>query len=265
MAAKRWCMLCAILLALFSFLIVLTVVIVDPFEIYHRALFYVPPYSSGTQTYSNAGVAKNFHYDSVIIGSSVTENCTPSVYDAALGGRFVKLCMNGGLSRDHARMMDAAFSHHTIARVVYGLDLFAYSQYYTNQKAPFPAYLYDDSLLNDVSYWFNRSVLFTYIPSALSSLGTPNEDDDRDRMYYWSPPDMPGRDALFAQVNLTDPLPEQKITCFPISGPTARRRLTSFFRRIRCCIGPIRRVMDVLKVIWFRSSIWRSCCSVKRT
>ena len=211
MAAKRWCMLCAILLALFSFLIVLTVVIVDPFEIYHRALFYVPPYSSGTQTYSNAGVAKNFHYDSVIIGSSVTENCTPSVYDAALGGRFVKLCMNGGLSRDHARMMDAAFSHHTITRVVYGLDLFAYSQYYTNQKAPFPTYLYDDSLLNDVSYWFNRSVLFTYIPSALSSLGTPNEDDDRDRMYYWSPPDMPGRDALFAQVNLTDPLPEQTV------------------------------------------------------
>lgn len=211
MAAKRWCMLCAILLALFSLLLVLTVVIVDPFEIYHRALFYTPPYSSGTQTYSNAGVAKNFHYDSVIIGSSVTENCTPSVYDAALGGRFVKLCMNGGLSRDHARMMDAAFASRKLTRVVYGLDLFAYSQYYTDQKAPFPDYLYDDNLLNDVSYWFNKSVLFTHIPAAFSSLGVPDEDDDRDRMYYWSPPDMPGRNALFAQVNLTDPLPEQPV------------------------------------------------------
>ena len=104
MAAKRWCVLCAILLALLSLLLVLTVVVIDPFEIYHRALFYSPPYDSGTQVYSNAGVAKNFRYDSVIIGSSVTENCTPSVYDAALGGRFVKLCMNGGLSGDHAKV-----------------------------------------------------------------------------------------------------------------------------------------------------------------
>lgn len=214
MAAKRWCLLCAILLALFALMLVLTVVVVDPFEIYHRALFYIPPYSSGTQTYSNAGVARNFHYDSVIIGSSVTENCTPSVYDAALGGRFVKLCMNGGLSRDHARMMEAAFGSHSIARVVYGLDLFAYSQYYTNQKAPFPEYLYDDNLLNDVSYWFNKSVFFTHIPAALSSLGVPDEDDDRDRMYYWSPPDMPGRDTLFAQVNLADPLPEQPVEAY---------------------------------------------------
>ena len=211
MAAKRWCVLCAILLALLSLLLVLTVVVIDPFEIYHRALFYSPPYDSGTQVYSNAGVAKNFRYDSVIIGSSVTENCTPSVYDAALGGRFVKLCMNGGLSGDHAKMLDAAFSQKELVRVVYGLDLFAYSQYYSNLKAPFPEYLYDDDLINDVSYWFNKSVLFTQIPEALSEIGAPDEDDDRDRMYYWSPPDMPGRNALLASVDLSSPLPAQDI------------------------------------------------------
>jgi len=211
MAAKRWCVLCAILLALLSFLLVLTVAVIDPFEIYHRALFYSPPYASGTQVYSNAGVAKSFHYDSVIVGSSVTENCTPSVYDAALGGRFVKLCMNGGLSGDHAKMLDAAFSQRDIVRVVYGLDLFAYSQYYNNLKAPFPEYLYDDNLLNDVSYWFNKGVLFTQIPEALSRIGTPDEDEDRDRMYYWSPPDLPGHDALWAGVDLVSPLPDQAI------------------------------------------------------
>ena len=108
MTPKRWCLLTAALLLLASAAVVLLVVVVDPYEIYHRALFYSPPYNSGTQVYSNAGVARSFTYDSIIVGSSVTENCTPSVYDAALGGRFVKLCMNGGLSRDHARMMDAA-------------------------------------------------------------------------------------------------------------------------------------------------------------
>ena len=171
MTPKRWCLLTAALLLLASAAVVLLVVVVDPYEIYHRALFYSPPYNSGTQVYSNAGVARSFTYDSIIVGSSVTENCTPSVYDAALGGRFVKLCMNGGLSRDHARMMDAAFASHEIRQVVYGLDLFAYSQYYNNLKAPMPEYLYDDNLLTDVHYWFNRSVLFSAIPRGAQPPG----------------------------------------------------------------------------------------------
>ena len=100
MTRKQWCILTAALLALSLCLVVGVVVLVDPFEIYHPAWFYQPAYSSATQAYSNAGIAKTHEYDSVIIGTSVSENCTPSVYDAALGGRFVKLCMNGGTARE---------------------------------------------------------------------------------------------------------------------------------------------------------------------
>ena len=102
MTRKRWCLLTAAMLALSLVLVAALVVIVDPFEIYHRAWFYNPPYASETQMYSGAGVAKSYTYDSIIVGSSMTENCRPSVYDAALGGRFVKLCMNAGQSLDHA-------------------------------------------------------------------------------------------------------------------------------------------------------------------
>lgn len=208
MSTKRWCVLTAAMLALLAAAIILMVVIVDPYEIYHRALFYQPAYASGTQSYSNAGVAKSYDYDSIIIGTSVTENCTPSVYEAALGGRFVKLCMNGGLALDHAKMMDIAFRTHEVSCVVYGLDLFAFSQYHTNQKAISPDYLYDDNLFNDVQYWFNRSVLLTAIPDALSRLGTPDPEAARDGMYFWDPPELPGEDGLLALVDLTV-LPEQ--------------------------------------------------------
>ena len=169
MSRKRWCIISAGMLAFSLAFIVALVVVVDPFEIYHRALFYNPPYESETQMYAGAGVAKSYTYDSIIVGSSVTENCTPSVYDAALGGRFVKLCMNAGLSLDHAKMMDIAFRTHDVRRVVYGLDFFSFSHYYNNQKAETPDYLYDDNLLNDVQYWFNKSVLFSSIPKALAS------------------------------------------------------------------------------------------------
>lgn len=209
MTRKRWCILSAATLVPLLASIVALVVLVDPFEIYHRALFYNPPYDSATQMYSGAGVAKSYTYDSIIVGSSMTENCTPSVYDAALGGRFVKLSMNAGLSLDHAKMMDIAFRTHEVRRVVYGLDFFSYSHYYNNQKAVTPDYLYDDDLLNDVRYWFNKSVLFSAIPKVLSRIGTPDEDMSRDTMYAWQPPDMPGEAGLRAQVGLSSPMPAQ--------------------------------------------------------
>lgn len=208
MSSKRWCLTSAALLFAVSALIVLLVVIVDPFEIYHRAWFYTPVYDSETQSYCNAGIAKSHDYDSIIIGSSVTENCFPSDYDAALGGRFVKLCMNGGLSRDHEKMMDIAFSTHDVRRVVYGLDLFAYNQYYTVQRAVTPDYLYDNNLFNDVSYWFNSSVLFRFIPEAFMNMGAYREGA-RDWMYVW---DFENTDpsALVSQVDLASSLPPQK-------------------------------------------------------
>ena len=207
MSAKRWCLLSLRLLIALCLLTVALVALVDPFEIYHRALFYTPAYDSRTQMYNNAGIARHHEYDSVILGSSVTENCMPSDYDAALGGRFVKLCMNGGMALDHAKMMDMAFATHDVRRVVYGLDLFAYWQYYTIQRSATPDYLYDGNPLNDAPYWFNKSVLLTYVPDALTRVG-PYREQMRDWMYFWEPPQT-DESALLARVDLTSPPPEQ--------------------------------------------------------
>lgn len=232
MTRKRWAQLTLALLLAGLMGVVGLVVLVDPFEIYHRALFYNPPYKSGTQMYSCAGIAKSYTYDSIIIGSSVTENCTPSVYDAALGGRFAKLSMNAGLARDHAKIMDIAFRTHDVQRVVYGLDLFAYSAYYTNQKAVTPDYLYDDNLFNDVRYWFNQSVLLSEIPAALSRISTPDEDASRDSMYYWQPPQMPTEQELRAMANLNSPMPAQADTArgLELAGLNLEHNLLPFIR-----------------------------------
>lgn len=210
MTKKQWCLLTFFMIFAALALTAALVIVVDPFEIYHPALFYQPAYASTTQSYSNAGVAKSYAYDGAIFGTSVTENCLPSDYEAALGGRFVKLSMNAGTARDHALMMSVAFDTHEMKNVVYGLDLFAYSQYYTNQKAQSPDYLYDDNLLNDVSYWFNSGVLLTHIPRALSRIGTPDFETARDTMYFWDPPTLPGEKELRARARLERALPEQQ-------------------------------------------------------
>lgn len=176
-------------------LIVASVVLIDPFEVYHKATAFIPPIESGTQSYSNAGIAKSYDYDSIIIGSSMTENFLPSQLDSALGGRFVKLCVNGGTPFNHKQMMDMAFASRDIKTVFYGLDVDALSFFYTTPKAEMPTYLYDDNLFNDVQYWFNQSVLLKYIPKCLKTLGQ-TDPGQRDAMYSWGADFAYGADAV---------------------------------------------------------------------
>ena len=50
---------------------------VDPLQFYRPASFYEPYYSM-QQRYQNPGLARNFPYDTVIIGASMSENFVPS-------------------------------------------------------------------------------------------------------------------------------------------------------------------------------------------
>ena len=160
------------------------VILIDPFEVYHKATRFIPPITNGTQSYSNAGIAKSYDYDSIVIGSSMTENFVPSQLDSLLGGRFVKLCINGGSPYNHRQMMDMAFATHDIRTVLYCIDVDALTYFYTQPKFEMPDYLYDFNLLNDVRYWFNASVLTQYLPECLSTWGRA-DPSQRETMYSW--------------------------------------------------------------------------------
>ena len=209
MTRKRWALLALTLLFLSLSAIVALVVWVDPFEIYHQATMFIPPITNGTQNYANAGIAKSYDYDSVVIGSSMTENFTPSQLDALLGGRFVKLCINGGSCFNHRQMMDMAFGTHDIVRVLYGVDAEALTYFYTTPKTEMPDYLYDDNLFNDVRYWFNKSVLASYLPKMLMTLGR-TDPDLRDTMYTWGDLYPYGEEAALAGIRFSAGAVEQE-------------------------------------------------------
>ena len=184
LSRRRWTALTLGLLALCFALIIGAVTLIDPFEVYHQATAFIPPITNGTQSYSNAGIAKSYAYDSVIIGSSMTENFLPSQLDGLLGGSFVKLCVNGGSPYNHRQMLEMAFGTHALRRVLYCIDADALTYFYTQPKFEMPDYLYDFNPLNDVRYWFNSSVLLHYIPDCLKTLGR-TDPALRDTMYCW--------------------------------------------------------------------------------
>ena len=202
MTRKAWSLL-SLSLLLFSFIgIIGSVVIIDPFEVYHKAFFHIPPIENTTQIYSNAGIAKSYDYDSVIIGSSMTENFMPSQLDKELGGSFIKLPINAGSPFNHKQMMDMAFATHNIQRIFYGVDIELYTYFYKTPKCEMPEYLYDNNLFNDTAYWFNKNVLFTYIPRCLKTLGQ-HAPTQRDTMYNWGDMYSYGKEAALHGTNVS--------------------------------------------------------------
>lgn len=189
-------------------LIVGSVIIIDPFEVYHKASFFIPPIENGTQNYSNAGIAKSYEYDSVIIGSSMTENFRPSQLDELLGGHFIKLPINAGSPYNNKQMMDLAFGTREIKTVVYGVDIESFTYFYKTPKCEMPDYLYDDDIFNDTQYWFNQSVLATFIPKCLATLGQQDEAQ-RDTMYTWGEKYPYGKEAALRGKRLSSEHIEQ--------------------------------------------------------
>lgn len=186
---KRWAL--ATLIASLAVLLAcaLTVYLVDPFQIYRKATRYVPYIDGSTQAYSNAGIARNYEYDSAIVGTSMTENFRASQFDDLFGGQFVKLCTSGGTAYNHATLMNRAFATHEIRRIVYGLDPYSFIAKVDEPVTALPKYLYDNNPFNDVYYLLNRDVLLDRLKEVYDySKVTPYwpGDDQRDDMYAWS-------------------------------------------------------------------------------
>ena len=197
MNRKNWSLLCLGLLLGAAGLLSAAVIAVDPFQVYRLATRYMPPIDNTTQVYANAGIVRSYDYDSVIVGTSVTENFRPTQMDGVLGGRFIKLCTSAGTAYNHALLLDLAFETHDVRRVVYGLDVYSFIAETDQTGSAVPLYLYDRNPFNDVQYWLNRSVLGSFLPRCLRAWGQTQDDSIRDSMYCWAGRDDYGLVALY--------------------------------------------------------------------
>ena len=209
MKRKTWSILTAGTLIAAMLAISLTVISIDPFQVYRLAELYMPPIDRLTQVYANAGIARNYEYDSAIVGTSVTENFHPLLMDEKLGGRFIKLCSSAGTAYSHAILLDLAFRTHDMQRVVYGLDVYSFIGDLDETPTSVPLYLYDDNFFNDAQYWLNRSVLGSFLPRCFKGWGQKQDDSIRDTMYDWGDEYRYGKD--YVMYNQSFPEPENRL------------------------------------------------------
>ena len=191
--AKRWSLITLIVCMSALFFCAALVYIVDPFEQYRESRI-LPLYDQ--ESYNNPGIAKSYDYDAVILGTSMVEMSNPSVIDECFGVSSVKLPMRGS----HTAQMGWQLSHVLDIKPDLKLAILAVDAY--SLMAPpddmeeIVEYLWNDSLMDDVNYLFNRDVLLVKIPKMLKNI-SKSTASKRDDMYKWT-------DVTFAAQSVFD-------------------------------------------------------------
>ena len=185
MGYRRFVMNVFLLVLAAYLLLALAVFVIDPFQHYREASFYMPMFDYDYSRYLNPGMARNFSYDTAVIGTSMVMNFTRRSVMEAFGGDMVNLAILSATMAEQRLMLDTVIEAGRADRVIYGLDIFTYDNegdmYGVN---PFPFYLYDDNVLNDYRYLFNhfsRKASYSILEGNL--LGRGGEKFDRDHAY----------------------------------------------------------------------------------
>lgn len=120
-------------------------------------------YRTYTEIYCNPGIAKNYNYNAVLLGSSIVENTVVNEMDDAFVCKSIKIPYAGGTSYNHRHILDVCYSSgHKIDKVFWALDEYALTTESDVSRWPLPEYLYDDDKMNDVSYLLNLDIFYYY-------------------------------------------------------------------------------------------------------
>ena len=186
MKQKRWFWITLVGCGVVLTLILIIMVIMDPYFHYHGKLPGMK-YRIYNERYINLGILEHFDYDAIITGTSMNQNFKTSQMDELWGTNAVKVPFSGAGFREIRENLVQAFeSDNEIKYVLWGIDynglcrdadFIAYKEY--------PEYLYDKNLLNDVSYVWNKEILASGLLTNLLMTIRGEEDTTFDEYASW--------------------------------------------------------------------------------
>jgi hypothetical protein len=160
------------------------VIMIDPFTRYHAPWFGLAPVETDERT-SSVGRARNLDYDTVLIGSSMSENFKNTWFeDGVFGSRCVKIPLQGAHYDDYRFIIDEAGRHAGTQNIVFCLDTYLFTDLPDAYPQTIEDYYISGIGPSDVHYLFNKSVLFGYLPEFLVT--NVREGFSEENAYVWS-------------------------------------------------------------------------------
>ena len=176
---------------LISFVLILAILggfnaVIDPYFHYHAPQDFVK-YELKEERYVNNGIVKHFEYDAIITGSSMTQCFRPSELNKLFGVNAVKVPFSGGSYKEVNDNLEVAFAYNPdIKMVVRCLDVNAlFSDKDLMNYDNCPTYLYDDSVLNDAGYLFNKDILLKSVQNLHGYIAEGNTYLSMDDYSNW--------------------------------------------------------------------------------
>ena len=121
-------------------------------------------YRTYNELYCNPGIAKNYEYNAVLLGSSIVENTDVNELNELFDCNSIKVPYAGGTSYNHNKILAVCYSSgHKIDKVFWALDEYALTADKDSSRYPLPEYLYDTNKINDLSYILNFDIFYFYI------------------------------------------------------------------------------------------------------
>ena len=186
---KKWFWFTLIVTVSILSMIMLTMIIVDPYFHFHGPIKGIQ-YRLYTERYMNSGIAKNFEYDTVITGSSMNQNFKTSLMDELYGVKSIKIPFSGAGFEEIKNTLEVAFnSKNDVRYVLWGLDYNGLNREYDFQGYnEYPDYLYDNNPFNDTSYVFNKTILFEGLLNTFFYNLSGEETTSFDEYSSWDAP-----------------------------------------------------------------------------
>lgn len=180
-------------------------VYIDPLFHYHGPIQNYE-YPLNNERYQNDGITRNFEYDGLITGNSMSQNFKTSEAETLFGVPFIKVPFAGAYYKEIHDNLSRGFAVKNIDYVIWALD---YSMLDADKDAAshddYPHYLYNDNPFDDVSYVLNKSILLDQTRYVLRYTAEGFKSTTFDEYSNWNAFYTFGAEAVLASYSLGTP------------------------------------------------------------
>lgn len=170
--SKKWFRKCIFCLLGTIFFVFALVYIFDPYFHFHKPFSFVS-YRLYDERYMNDGISRHFEYDAMVTGTSMAQNFKTTEMDELFETTSVKETFSGAGYQELSDNLKRALQRNkNLKTVIWTMDYNALMREKDwTQYEGYPTYLYDDNPWNDVSYVFNKEVLYHgVLPNLIMTL-----------------------------------------------------------------------------------------------
>lgn len=147
---------------------------------------------AGEQRVINNGIARNYNYDTVIIGSSTSENILKEDVDKLFNTNSINLSLSGSTALEHRNLLNLVIEKENVRSIIYGLDYFNYNREGTRIEV----IDYGKSKIELLKYIFNITTLKINLKIVVKEVLKKNIRNWIYKHSYW------GGSSNFSEENL---------------------------------------------------------------